>query len=300
MTFQLDEPARLGDVWTLPFDGGTPARVTAVYDSLARDFALPRQEKVSWKGADGVTIDGLLFHPIGYRTGTRYPLVVQLHGGPQESDKFGYGPGVIVNYVPVLAARGYAVLRPNYRGSTGYGSAFLRDVVGGYFKNMHTDVLAGVEALVEQGIADPDRLAVMGWSAGGHLTNKLVTVTSRFKAASSTAGAANWTSLFAQTDTRANRALWFGGTPWQPDAPTAALWDHSPLKDAWRVKTRTMFVVGQEDPRVPIEQSIEYRALRANGVPTQLLVAPREGPSGASSVIRSTKRTPSSSGSSAM
>ena len=151
MVFQLDEPTRLGDAWTLPIDGGTPTRVTGIYDTLTRDFALPRQEKVSWKGADGVTIEGVLFYPIDYQQGRRYPLVVQLHGGPPLSDKFGYGPGVIFNYVPVLTGRGYAVFRPNYRGSAGYGTAFIRDIVGHYFNNMHLDVMAGVDALVKQG-----------------------------------------------------------------------------------------------------------------------------------------------------
>lgn len=277
MVFQLDEPSRVGDAWTLPLGGGAPARVTGVYDGFERDFNLPRQEKVVWKGADGVPVEGILFYPLGYEEGKRYPLVVQLHGGPSESDKFGYGPGVIVNYVPVLAAKGYAVLRPNYRGSAGYGNAFLRDVVGGYFRNMHLDVMAGVDFLVAQGVAD-SRLGVMGWSAGGHLTNKLITFTTRFKAASSSAGAANWTSLFAQTDTRENRALWFGGTPWQKDAPISTFWAQSPLKDAANVRTPTLFFVGQEDPRVPMPQSVEmYRALSASGVTTKLYVAPREG-----------------------
>ena len=277
MVFQLDEPARLGDAWTLPLAGGAPSRVTGVYDTFAHEFDLPRQDKVAWKGADGVTIEGVLYYPLGYEAGRRYPLVVQLHGGPAESDKFGYGPGVIVNYVPVLAARGYAVLRPNYRGSTGYGSAFLRDVVGSYFRNMHLDVLAGVDFLIDRGVADPDRLAIMGWSAGGHLTNKLITTTDRFKAASSSAGAANWTSLFAQSDTRANRALWFGGTPWQANAPIDVLWSNSPIRDASRVKTPTLFFVGENDARVPMMQSVEmYRALASHGVPTRLWVAPRE------------------------
>jgi dipeptidyl aminopeptidase/acylaminoacyl peptidase len=277
MVFQLDEPSRIGDAWTLPLDGGTPSRVTGIYDSLATEHALPRQEKVSWQGRDGVTIEGILFYPIGYTAGRRFPLIVQLHGGPSESDKFGYGPGVIVNYVPVLAAKGYAVLRPNYRGSTGYGDTFLRDVVGNYFTNMHLDVLAGVDALVARGIADPDRLGVMGWSAGGHLTNKLITVTDRFKAASSAAGAANWTSMFAQTDARADRVVWFGGTPWQKDAPIDRLWNNSPIKDAARVRTPTLLVAGQDDARVPLPQAIEmFRALKANGVPTKLFIAPRE------------------------
>jgi dipeptidyl aminopeptidase/acylaminoacyl peptidase len=283
MVFQFDEATRFGDVWTLPVPTGSaaagePVRVTGAFDHLARTFALPRQEKVSWKSTDGTTIEGLLFYPIGYVAGQRYPLVVQLHGGPAESDKFGAGPGLLVNYFPVLAARGYAVLRPNYRGSTGYGSAFYRDVVGGYFRNMQLDVLAGVDSLVKRGIADPDRLVAMGWSAGGHLTNKLVTMTTRFKAASSTAGVAEWVSMYAQSDVRTNRTPWFGGTPWQKNAPIAAFWNHSPLKDAANVRTPTLFFVGENDVRTPLAQSIEmYRALKNNGVPTHLWVAPREG-----------------------
>jgi len=277
---QLDEPTRFGDVWTIPLTGGPepPTRITSAFESLERNLALPRQERVEWKGADGATVEGLLFYPIDYRPGTRYPLVVQMHGGPQESDKFGAGPGLLQNYFPVLAARGYAVLRPNYRGSAGYDDAFYRDVVGRYFRNMHLDVMAGVDALVRQGIADPDRLVLMGWSAGGHLTNKLITMTDRFKAASSGAGVAQWMSMYAQTDTRTSRTIWFGGTPWQKDAPFDAYWNNSPLKDVAAVKTPTLFFAGENDPRVPMAQSVEmYRALQSNAVPTRLLVAPREG-----------------------
>jgi dipeptidyl aminopeptidase/acylaminoacyl peptidase len=273
-----DEPARWGDVWTLPLTGGAPTQITHVYDPLERDFILPRQEKVEWKGADGETIEGVLMYPVGYQAGTRYPLVVQMHGGPFESDHFGGGSGQLLNYFPVLAAKGYAVLRPNYRGSTGYGDAFYRDPVGNYFRNMHTDVMTGVDALIKQGIADPDRLACMGWSAGGTLVNKLVTMTDRFKAASSGAGIANWISLFAQSEIRSYRIPWFGGTPWQKNAPIDLLWSTSPLKDVANVKTPTLFFSGEFDTRVGLPQSVEmYRALKSNHVPTHLYVGPGEG-----------------------
>ena len=278
LMLQLDQPSRWGDIWTMPLAGGTPTQITHAYDPMERDFILPRQEKVEWKGADGQTIEGMLMYPVGYQPGTRYPLVVQMHGGPFESDHFGGGSGQLLNYFPVLAAKGYAVLRPNYRGSIGYGNAFYRDPVGNYFRNMQTDVMNGVDALISRGIADPDRLVCMGWSAGGTLVNKLVTMTDRFKAASSGAGIANWISLFAQSEIRSYRIPWFGGTPWQKNAPIDLLWNMSPLKDVANVKTPTLFVSGDSDTRVGLPQSVEmYRALKSNNVPTHLLVGPGEG-----------------------
>jgi dipeptidyl aminopeptidase/acylaminoacyl peptidase len=273
--FVLDEPTR-GEVWTLAAaSGSAPARVTRVFEAVEREFALPRQERVRWKGADGVAVEGLLYYPVDYQPGRRYPLCVQTHGGPASSDRFGL-PGW-GSYVPVLAGRGWAVLKPNYRGSTGYGDAFLRDMVGGYFRNAHLDVMAGVDHLVRIGLADPDRMVKMGWSAGAHMTNKIVTFTSRFKAASSGAGAGNWISMYAQSDVRSYRTPWFGGTPWQRGAPIDVYWEHSPLKHVAGVKTPTLFIVGEQDARVPPPQSVEmYRALKANGVPTHLYMAPRE------------------------
>jgi dipeptidyl aminopeptidase/acylaminoacyl peptidase len=273
--FGLDEPTSAGDLHTLAARG-TPTRVTRIYERLARDFRLPRVEAISWPGVDGAPIEGLLYYPLDYKPGTRVPLVVQTHGGPASSDRFTFGTWV--GYPQVLAAKGYAVLRPNYRGSTGYGDPFLRDMVGHYFKNAHLDVLAGVDAAVARGIADPERLVKMGWSAGGHMTNKVITFTTRFKAASSGAGASNWVSMYGQSDVRSYRTPWFGGTPWQANAPIDVYWNHSPLKDASKVTTPTLFIVGEKDPRVPLPQSVEmHRALKSLGVPTRLFVAPREG-----------------------
>lgn len=251
-------------------------RLTEVYDYLDKEFLLPKQEKVSWRGEDGVTVEGLLYYPANYTKGTRYPLVVQTHGGPASSDKFGISRS-FTHYNPVLTGKGYMVLRPNYRGSTGYGDEFLRDMVGSYFKNSHLDVMKGVDYLIEQGLADPEKLIKMGWSAGGHMTNKIITHTDRFKAASSGAGAANWVSMYGQSDVRIYRTPWFGGTPWEENAPINLYWEHSPLKDIHKVKTPTLVLVGGKDVRVPPPQSVEmYRALKSHKVPAHLYIAPRE------------------------
>lgn len=278
MLYLVDDQTTIGgELWSMPFDGGTPTRVASVYEPYSHQFALPKQERVTWKGADGVSVEGILFYPTNYQPGHRYPLVVQLHGGPQLSDKFGYGAGVIINYVPVLTGKGYAVLRPNYRGSAGYGAAFYRDIVGHYFNNMHLDVIAGVDEIIRRGVADPDKLAMMGWSAGGTVVNKLITFTTRFKAASSGAGVANWISMMAQTDVQARRASWFQGMPWDKGADLSAYLKQSPISDISKATTPTIFFVGERDARDPKEQSEEmYRGLERNGVPTRLEIAPGE------------------------
>jgi len=294
--FTISDSASGGEIWTMDLRGGRlsgagpsgPPRsgdrgagapglnkVTHVFDYLARDFKLGRQEAIQWKGADGATVEGILTYPVDYQPGQKYPLAVMTHGGPQAADK--YGIGSVTYEFQVLAGKGYASLQPNYRGSTGYGDAFLRDMVGHYFQNAHLDVMTGVDEVIRRGIADPDRMVKMGWSGGGHMTNKIITFTDRFKAASAGAGAANWISMYAQSDIRAFRTPWFGGTPWEKNAPIDLYWANSPLKDVANVKTPTLFFVGERDPRVPMPQSIEmYRALKSHNVPTHLYIAPRE------------------------
>jgi dipeptidyl aminopeptidase/acylaminoacyl peptidase len=275
LAFTVSDSTSGGEIYTMKTGDATPARVTHVFDYLARDFKLGRQEAIQWKGADGVTVEGIVTYPVDYQAGQKVPLAVMTHGGPQAADKYSIGSSSYE--VQVLAGKGYASLQPNYRGSTGYGDAFLREMIGHYFQNSHLDVMTGVDELIRRGIADPDRMVKMGWSAGGHMTNKIVTFTDRFKAAASGAGVAQWVSMYAQTDIRAFRTPWFGGTPWQKNAPIDAYWSNSPLKDVANIKTPTIFFVGEKDPRVPMPQSIEmHRALKSNGVPTHLYVAPRE------------------------
>ena len=273
--FGLNRADNRGDLWVMR-GGSAPERVTRMFDYLTEDFVQPRQEAIRWRGEDGVEVEGLLFYPLDYTEGTRYPLVVQTHGGPASSDKFQFSTAG--NFVQVLNGLGYFVFKPNYRGSTGYGDDFLRNMVGNYFDQAHLDVMTGVDHLIDLGLVDGGRMAKMGWSAGGHMTNKIITHTDRFKAAASGAGAANWVSMYAQSDIRVYRTPWFGGTPWEKDAPVEQYWLDSPIREVWRVTTPTLFLVGEEDPRVPMPQSVEmYRGLKHNGVPTHLYVAPRQG-----------------------
>ena len=274
--FGINEQTNAGDIYTLENKRrASPQKVTKVYDYLNNEFRLPKQEAIQWKGADGATVEGLLYYPLDYEKGKSYPLCVQTHGGPAASDKFSFGGWS--SYVQVLTSRGWMVFKPNYRGSTGYGDDYLRDMVGHYYRQSHLDVMTGVDHLINKGLADGDRMVKMGWSGGGHMTNKIITHTDHFKAASSGAGAVNWISMYAQSDVRIYRTPWFGGTPWQKDAPIDAYWDHSPLKDISKVTTPTLVLVGENDVRVPMPQSVElYRALKSNGVPTHLYVAPRE------------------------
>ncbi|MDH3223199.1 MAG: S9 family peptidase [Gemmatimonadota bacterium] len=272
----ITSPEEPGDVWLVSGDGGPPQRVTRINADAKERYALPRVEAIQWAGADGVEVEGLLYYPLDYLEGERYPLVVQTHGGPASSDRFRFPSSH--NYETVLTGLGYFILKPNYRGSTGYGDDFLRNMVGNYFDQAHLDVMAGVDHLVAQGLVDETRMAKMGWSAGGHMTNKIITHTDRFKAASSGAGAANWVSMYAQSDVRIYRTPWFGTTPWEEGANIEQYWQDSPLREAWKVSTPTLFLVGEEDARVPMPQSVEmYRALKHNGVPTHLYVAPRQG-----------------------
>jgi dipeptidyl aminopeptidase/acylaminoacyl peptidase len=275
MAFILADPSRPGEIYAANRNRFTPKQVTTIYDKMVEEFDLPRTEVVMWKGADGHEIEGLLTYPLNYRPGMKVPLVSQIHGGPQGSDQLSFGGWN--SYLQVLAAKGYAILRPNYRGSTGYGDDYMRDMVGHYYNNADKDVMSGIDSLIAEGIADPDKLVIMGWSAGGHMTDWLVTHTDRFKAASAGAGASDWISMYAQSDHREFRTPWFGASPWVKDAPLDVYLNHSPIKYISQAKTPTLLLVGDKDPRVPMPQSVEmYRGLKANGVPTDLIIFPRE------------------------
>ena len=204
-----------------------------------------------------------------------YPLVVQNHGGPRSVDQFNIFSYGRLN--PLLAARGIMTLTVNYRGGTAYGDTFLQGMNGGYFKYADKDVLSGIDELIKRGMVDPERMGVMGWSAGGHMTNRLITTTDRFKAAASGAGTVDWTSMYLTSDTRWQRQEWFITPPYGTTARRDLYEEYSALSRLDKVTTPTLIMAGAEDDRVPTAQSIMlYRSLKALGVETELYLAPRE------------------------
>ncbi|MCC6590916.1 MAG: S9 family peptidase [Bryobacterales bacterium] len=236
-----------------------------------RDLALGKVETVKWNSTDGREVEGVVVLPVNYVKSQRYPLVVQLHGGPAAATEMNFN-ATYSNYSQVYAGAGYVCLLPNYRGSTNYGEAFRTQIAGNYFQQGYEDIVSGVDHLVAKGVVDPERMGVMGWSAGGHWSNWILTHTTRFKAISSGAGAMNWISMYAQNDIQRLREHYFGGVPYERFED---YWNVSPLKYIRNAKTPTLIHVVDGDPRVPRPQSEElHMALRKLGVPTEFLVYP--------------------------
>ena len=246
---------------------------------LGRVQALPatpvgKTEVVSWKAPDGKTIEGLLTYPVGYAAGKRVPLLVVIHGGPAGIFVGSFIGAPSPYPVAVFADRGYAVLRCNVRGSSGYGADFRRANYRDWGGGDYRDIISGVDSLVARGIADPDHLGVMGWSYGGYMTSWVITQTRRFKAASVGAGVTNLMSFTGTTDIPSFVPDYFGGEHWD----VFDSWrTHSAMFNIKGVTTPTLIQHGEADLRVPISQGYElYNALKRQSVPTKMVVYPRQ------------------------
>ena len=235
-----------------------------------REIALGEEVEINWRSSDGKMVGGVLVYPVGYEEGTRYPLIVAIHGGPASADVLRFNGGYNAQ---VYAGAGYAVLKPNYRGSRNYGNTHRTDIVGDYFTLGYDDIMTGVDHLIAEGIVDEDRMGALGWSAGGHWSNWILTQTDRFKGISSGAGTMNWISMYAQSDVQRNRQFYVGDGFLYEDFDT--YFDQSPLKYITNAVTPTMIHVVEGDPRVPSPQSVElHMALKKLGVPTELFMYP--------------------------
>ncbi len=261
------------EVYVLPARGAHKYTRLTNQNPQTATWKLPTVKTVRWKNPDGTEVEGILELPPGYDGKSKLPLMVEIHGGPTSASRkemrfWIYGR-------TLLAARGWALLSPNYRGSTGYGDKFLTDLIGKKNDVDVSDILSGVDAMVAQGIADPDRMAVMGWSNGGYLTNCIITKTDRFKAAISGAGVVDTAMQWMIEDTPGHVVNFSQGLPW---AKAEAMRKSSPLYDLHKVKTPTLIHVGANDARVPVQHSRAlFRGLdQYLDVPVELIEYPGE------------------------
>ena len=236
--------------------------------------SLGKVEVLQWTSTDGQMIEGLLTYPVNYKAGQRVPLLLQIHGGPMGVFTQEYQASPNIYPAAAFASRGYAILKPNPRGSTGYGSEFRhanhQDWGGGDFR----DIMAGVDHVIEKGVADPERMGVMGWSYGGYMTSWTITQTKRFKAASVGAAVTNLVSFTGTADIPGFLPDYFGGQFWDDSTLYRA---RSPVFHAKGVTTPTLVQHGEADVRVPISQGYEfYNALKQQGTPVEMLVLPRQ------------------------
>ncbi|MEO8619994.1 MAG: S9 family peptidase [bacterium] len=253
-------------------DVGTRSAWTQLTDAnpWTRELALGDAEEISWTSVDGRTVGGVLVKPVGYQSGKRYPLIVAIHGGPAAADVLSFNGGYGSQ---VYAGAGYAVLMPNYRNSTNYGQKFATESQGDYFTKGYQDIMTGVDHLIAQGLVDSTQMGVLGWSAGGHWSNWILTHTNRFKAISTGAGVYNWISMYGESDTQRIRQWYLGDKMYYDDMEH--WWKQSPAAYIKNAKTPTLIHVVDGDPRVPRPESEGlHMALKRLGVPTELYVYP--------------------------
>jgi len=249
------------------------AKPMTALNQLFTERELPQGKPYRWTADDGTPVEGMLIYPPGKFEAKRLPMLTLIHGGDDadgnhfEADRY--------QWAALAATQGWLVFEPNYRGSTGYGDAFMLGMVPHYLSRAANDVLEGVDGLVKDGVADPDQLAVGGWSMGGSLTNWLITQTARFKAAATTAGEMEFEADWGNEDYSFYAAYLLGGVPWETQAnynAEAAIWQ------AGRITTPTHIVTGSEDTNVPVlHDYLLERALQTRGVPHSLLIFPGEG-----------------------
>jgi dipeptidyl aminopeptidase/acylaminoacyl peptidase len=265
---QIDKMDRPSEIYALPASGGAPKQITHANDNLISQLKLSRGEYVHFKSQDGTTVSGYLYKPLDYTPGKKVPTLLRPHGGPVWAWYAEFQPDI-----QLFAANGYAVLLPNPRGSSGYGQKYCQAIFADWGNKDFQDDMAFVDYAIEQGIADPDKLGVGGWSYGGISTDFIIGQTTRFKAAISGAGEALNTALYGHDQYQKDYETELG-RPWENEA----LWDKlSPFYRVAKITTPTLFMGGNIDWNVPIlggEQM--YQALKSLGRETELVVYPDE------------------------
>ena len=274
ITFLLQNPTTFPEAYLSSLSSFSPLKLTSLHADKAGK-ALPKTELIQWKGADGMIIEGLLTYPIGYQPGQKVPFILNIHGGPAGV----FSQSCVVSNggaypIAAFAEQGYAILRPNPRGSTGYGTSFRQANRADWGGKDYIDIMNGVDHVIKMGVADETKMGVMGWSYGGFMSSWVVGHTDRFKAASIGAPVVDLAHQNLTDDIEGFLPSYFQANPWD----NWANYDkHSPLRYVQNVKTPVLLQHCEGDQRVPISNGIMfYNALRRRDVPVRMLVMPRQ------------------------
>lgn len=274
----LDTPQLPPEVYVQEGSSWAPKQLTTTNAWLA-ERRLGESRVMTWKSKDGREVEGVLLLPVGYSAGQKVPLLVSAHGGPTGVHTNGFKGGTSPGQT--WAARGWAVLYPNPRGSTGYGEWWMRANTNDWGGGDYRDIMTGVDALIAQGIADSSRMAFEGWSYGGYMTSWVVSQTGRFKAAMMGAGLPSLLSMAGTTDIPGYINTFFGQPQYDGSIVNANIrkfLERSAVSYSDKVTTPLLILHGAADERVPIGQPMEfYRALKDRGKTTELVFYPREG-----------------------
>jgi dipeptidyl aminopeptidase/acylaminoacyl peptidase len=261
-------PNQFPEALTSPVSAFNPRILTDV-SAQYKDYRLATREVIRWKSSDGAEIEGILIKPADYDASRKYPLLVVIHGGPTGVDTSVMSAD---RTYPVerFAAKGALILKPNYRGSAGYGAKFRALNVRNLGLGDYEDVISGVDYLIGKGMVDPARVGSMGWSQGGYISAFITCYSDRFKAVSVGAGISDWMTYYVNTDIHPFTRQYLKGTPW--DDPEIYR-KTSPITYVNRARTPTLIQHGDQDKRVPPPNAFElYQALRDRNVPAKLIL----------------------------
>ena len=249
LVFNIGDPSHATNIAV--YQGDSFARITHEGDDTLASVDVGGVKIVHWTSKDGIRLEGIVTFPVGYHEGKKYPFLVFPHGGPESNDQFQFDA-----FTQFLAGKGYVVLQPEYRGSTGYGADFLSSIYQHFGDRAYRDVDSATDLAISEGWADPNRLAIFGWSAGGFMTSWTITQTHRYKAAIEGAGITDWLSFIPTSDT------------WQVDYDARLeekdpkpMLQFSAVMFADQVTTPHLILHGEADLRVPTFQGREYFVL---------------------------------------
>ena len=265
------EPNRPGEIFYLSSVDAAPRRLTDLNKDLAA-LETGRIESITWQGPDGFIENGVITYPPGYRDGQKYPLVLNIHGGPMGTSTEGWSAPN-----QYFAAQGWIIFSPNYRGSNNMGDKFQSAVINDAGDGPGRDVMSGVAAVKAKGIVDESRMAVSGWSYGGYMTAWLTAHYQVWKAAVAGAAVTDWFDWYNLADMNTWAGYGLGGSPWRKDN-AMNYWRQSPMAYAHQIKTPTLILSTTGDPRVTVTQSYKlYHALKDNGTEVQFIAYPMGG-----------------------